>query len=40
MKVFRGNLKYATAEQIEQKRATRLDDLFSLLYVAYDFARD
>ena len=39
-KEFRGNLKFATTEQITNKRATRIDDLFSLMYVAYDFAID
>ena len=36
---FRGNLKFATAEQIVNKKADRIDDLFSVLYVAFEFAR-
>ena len=39
-KMYRGNLKFSTAEQIANRRANRIDDLFSLLYVAYDFAVD
>ena len=37
---FRGNFTFAPTEQITQRRASKLDDLFSLLYVAYKFVYD
>ena len=39
-KNFRGNLKFCTAEHIENRRPSRIDDLFSLVFIAYDFAKD
>ena len=40
LKNFRGNFTFATAEQIENRRADRIDDLFSLLYVAFRFVKN
>ena len=36
-KAFRGNLMYASPDHIERKRASHLDDLYSLLCVAFWF---
>ena len=36
-KRFRGNLNFASPEHIMNRRASRIDDLYSLLCVAYKF---
>ena len=36
-KNFRGNFSYAAPEHLFNKRASQVDDLHSLLYVAYKF---
>ena len=36
-KVYRGNLIFASLACLERQRATQLDDLFSLICVAYFF---
>ena len=39
-KHFRGNLMFASIDHIVRKRASQLDDLYSLLCVAYYFVMD
>ena len=36
-KRFRGNLNFASPEQIINKRASKIDDIYSLTCVAYKF---
>ena len=36
-KNFRGNFSYASPDHLFNKRASQVDDLLSLLYVAYKF---
>ena len=39
-KRFRGNLNFASPEHITKKRASRIDDIYSLVCVAYRFVFD